>query len=117
MRPAQDFSPVRFIHVLECQPGEKMGAAQPTAHEASLLMGATMAVSMIGMFRAFSCVENLFHNLWLPPLRKPCARRGLMAHAMPRYYLSSNFPHFFPVIPHYRNRSAPAAGRSPWCVN
>jgi hypothetical protein len=27
-----------------------MGAAQPTAHEASLLMGATMAVSMIGIF-------------------------------------------------------------------
>ena len=27
-----------------------MGSAQPTAHEASLLMGATMAVSMIGIF-------------------------------------------------------------------
>ena len=27
-----------------------MGAAQPTAHEASLLMGATMAISMIGIF-------------------------------------------------------------------
>jgi uncharacterized membrane protein len=27
-----------------------MGAAQPTAHEASLLMGATMAASMIGIF-------------------------------------------------------------------
>ena len=27
-----------------------MGTAQPTAHEASLLMGATMAISMIGMF-------------------------------------------------------------------
>ena len=27
-----------------------MGTAQPTAHEASLLMGATMAVSMIGIF-------------------------------------------------------------------
>lgn len=27
-----------------------MAAAQPTAHEASLLMGATMAVSMIGIF-------------------------------------------------------------------
>jgi hypothetical protein len=27
-----------------------MGAAQPTAHEASLLMGATLAISMIGIF-------------------------------------------------------------------
>jgi hypothetical protein len=27
-----------------------MGAAQPTAHEASLLMGATMAASMVGIF-------------------------------------------------------------------
>jgi hypothetical protein len=27
-----------------------MGTAQPTAHEASLLMGATMAISMIGIF-------------------------------------------------------------------
>lgn len=27
-----------------------MGSAQPTAHEASLLMGATMALSMIGIF-------------------------------------------------------------------
>jgi hypothetical protein len=30
--------------------GNRMGAAQPTAHEASLLMGATMAISMIGIF-------------------------------------------------------------------
>ncbi len=27
-----------------------MGAAQPTAHDASLLMGATLAISMIGIF-------------------------------------------------------------------
>ncbi|MDO9035935.1 MAG: hypothetical protein Q7U51_12115, partial [Methanoregula sp.] len=27
-----------------------MGATQPTAHEASLLMGATLAISMIGIF-------------------------------------------------------------------
>jgi hypothetical protein len=27
-----------------------MGTAQPTAHEASILMGATMAISMIGIF-------------------------------------------------------------------
>lgn len=27
-----------------------MGTAQPTAHEASLLMGATMAISMMGIF-------------------------------------------------------------------
>ena len=37
-----------------------MGAAAPTAHEASLLMGATMAVSMIGIFVG---IFSLFFNI------------------------------------------------------
>ena len=51
------------------------------------------------------------------PLRQPCPVGGSIAHAMPLYdvYLNVLFLKK-QVIQHYRNRGAPAAGRSPEIV-
>jgi uncharacterized membrane protein len=49
MGKAQGYASLAHIHVQVQLRGNRMGTAQPTAHEASLLMGATMVISMIGI--------------------------------------------------------------------
>ena len=50
--------------------------------------------------------ENLFHTIWLPPLRQPCPVGDSWRMRCLDSTCPLNFPHFFKqVIQHYRNRA------------